>query len=78
MKRKFSLDFLEKSFNKLKRINKKPPRRESLALYREILKFSREFDWSDEYGQNWVYKLRESAWKEFEDAWEENDPVVIQ
>ena len=50
MKRKFSLDFLNKSFNKLKRINKKPPWRESLALYREVLKFTKEFNWCDEFG----------------------------
>lgn len=36
---------------------KKEGRKESLRLYREILKFSSEFDWKDLEGVSWKEKI---------------------
>lgn len=60
-----------KGINKMKRENKKLPRRESLNLYRQILKFSNEFNWKDLEGINWRDKIRKSAREEFEIAKDE-------
>lgn len=46
-------DILDKSIHTLKRSNRKPPKRESLRLYREILKFTNEFNWEDDKGTMW-------------------------
>jgi hypothetical protein len=44
---------LSSSIDKLARSNKPPPNKEALKLYREILKFSRKIDWTDQNGIPW-------------------------
>lgn len=41
---------LDQPVDKLIKIGKPLPNRESLKLYREILKFSNEFNWTNEKG----------------------------
>ena len=62
---------------KLRRSNKKPPNREVLRLYREVMKFCAEFDFPNEQGVSWKVVLRKSAREEFEASREENDPVML-
>ena len=50
---------------KLKQTRRKPPNKEVLRLYREVLKFCNEFYWTNEKGEVWRDVLRESARKEF-------------
>eukprot|EP00960_Hanusia_phi_P030018 748336-Hanusia_phi.AAC.3 len=52
-------------------------RKESLRLYREILRAARHFTWADKDGKIWRDKLIASARKEFEDARYEKDPEII-
>ena len=52
-------------------------RREALSLYREILRWSNLFVWSDKQGRAWRDIIRESARKEFEDARFERDPEIV-
>jgi len=52
-------------------------RREALALYREILRTTRLFTWTNEQGVPWRDLLRESARMEYEQARYETDPEVI-
>ena len=52
-------------------------RKESLALYRDILRFSRFFTWTDNNGIQFRHLIRESARKEYEAARFEKDPHVI-
>jgi Complex 1 protein (LYR family) len=52
-------------------------RREVLALWRDVLRTSRAFYWSNDNGIPWCRVLRESARKEFEAAKKEKDPVII-
>ena len=77
--RKFSEleDIFSGSVHNLKRNNKPMPRRESLLLYRQVLKFSKEFHWLNERGENWGEKIRQSARNEFELARHEKDPFLI-
>lgn len=77
--RKFSEleDIFSKSVHNLKKSNKPLPRRESLLLYRQVLKFSKEFHWLNERGDNWGDKIRQSARNEFELARFEKDPFLI-
>jgi hypothetical protein len=46
---------LTQSVDKLARSNKPAPNKEILKLYREILKFSRKIDWTDQEGRPWYY-----------------------
>lgn len=39
--------------------------------------FTREFQWEDNKGREWVERLRESARKEFEDARDEEDSLIL-
>ena len=55
----------------------KRPTREALLLYRDVLRTSRAFYWADEKGRPWPEVLRESARKEFEEAREERDPLIV-
>ena len=61
----------------------KPPvygahsRREVLALYRDILRTARAFYWPDENGEQWSTVLKRSARKEFEQARNEKDPLIV-
>ncbi|CAJ2675806.1 hypothetical protein L195_g056992 [Trifolium pratense] len=52
-------------------------RREALSLYRDILRASRFFTWSDSKGVLWRDLLRDSARKEFELARFETDPEIV-
>ena len=58
-------------------MNRAQTRREVLALWRDVLRTSRAFYWSNEKGIPWCRVLRESARKEFEEARHEKDPVII-
>ena len=51
--------------------------RESLRLYRDILRASRHFTWTNPQGQPWSRILKEGARKEFEQASVERDPVIL-
>ena len=63
--------------HRLKRENKPMPKRESLLLYRQVLKFSAEFHWMNERNENWGEKIRKSARSEFEAARHEKDPFLV-
>ncbi|WZY76992.1 hypothetical protein YC2023_023376 [Brassica napus] len=52
-------------------------RREALSLYRDILRATRFYTWTDSRGVLWRDVLRENARKEFEAARFEADPEVI-
>lgn len=52
-------------------------RRESLSLYRDILRATRHFVWRNEQGLLWRDVLRASSRKEFEEARFEKDPEII-
>ncbi|CAF2140298.1 uncharacterized protein LOC103853000 [Brassica rapa] len=52
-------------------------RREALSLYRDILRATRFYTWTDSRGVLWRDVLRENARKEFEAARFETDPEVI-
>ncbi|CAL9160831.1 unnamed protein product [Musa hybrid cultivar] len=52
-------------------------RREALSLYRDVLRASRFFAWSDARGVPWREVLRENARREFEEARFERDPEVV-
>lgn len=52
-------------------------RREALALYREILRTTRLFTWTNEQGVLWRDLLRDSARMEYEQARYETDPEVV-
>ncbi|KAI3724527.1 hypothetical protein L2E82_36308 [Cichorium intybus] len=52
-------------------------RREVLALYRDIIRATRFFVWSDSRGVLWRDVLRANARREFEEARFEKDPEVI-
>lgn len=71
------VNLFSKPVSKLRRTNKKPPNREILRLYREVMKFCSEFDWPNENGEIWRDVLRKSARREFEESREETDPVIL-
>uniref|UniRef100_A0A0D9VP98 Complex 1 LYR protein domain-containing protein n=1 Tax=Leersia perrieri TaxID=77586 RepID=A0A0D9VP98_9ORYZ len=52
-------------------------RREALALYRDILRVTRLFEWPDDRGVPWRETLRANARREFEEARGERDPEVV-
>ncbi|KAF6149672.1 hypothetical protein GIB67_017405 [Kingdonia uniflora] len=52
-------------------------RREALSLYRDIIRATRFFSWTDSRGNLWRDTLRENARREFEEARFESDPEVI-
>lgn len=56
----------------MKGINK-----ESIRLYRDILRATRQYTWNDETGKPWSKILQENARKEFETARHESDPLVV-
>lgn len=66
-----------KPLETLQRTNRKPPNRQILRLYRDVLHFCREFNWEDDKGQPWKDQLRKSSRKEFEEAREETDPLIL-
>ncbi|GBF90541.1 hypothetical protein Rsub_03537 [Raphidocelis subcapitata] len=52
-------------------------RREALALYRDVLRYSNLFVWRDDRGRVWRDVIRASARAEFEAARREADPELI-
>jgi hypothetical protein len=52
-------------------------RREALALYRDILRATRFFEWPHDSGVPWRDVLRANARREFEEARGERDPEVV-
>ena len=53
------------------------PNTESLRLYRDVLRLSRLFTWSNEKGEPWRNIVRNNARKEFEEARYERDPIIV-
>lgn len=52
-------------------------KREAMSLYRDIIRASRFFPWTDSRGVPWRDVLRANARKEFEEARYERDPEII-
>jgi hypothetical protein len=52
-------------------------RKESLKLYRDVMRASRLFTWPHESGYTWCEVVRRSARQEFELNRNERDPVAI-
>ena len=53
-------------------------RREALRLWRDVLRTTRAFYWArPEDGQPWSRILRDSARKEFQEAKNERDPIIL-
>ena len=68
---------LETSVAKLPRQNKFMPNNLALRVYRQALKLSSEFTWTDHQGRLWKDVLRKKAREEFELSREEIDPFVV-
>ena len=66
-----------KSITQLQRSNKRPPNKQSLRLYREVIKFCSDFNWPNDDGRLWKDILRENARKEFVQSKEEKDPLIL-
>ncbi|GMI96886.1 COMPLEX I ASSEMBLY FACTOR 1, EMBRYO DEFECTIVE 1793 [Hibiscus trionum] len=75
VKKEKSLDDEEEELLNRQRLTS--TRREALALYRDILRASRFFTWTDSRGVLWRDILRDNARKEFEEARFEKDPEVV-
>eukprot|EP01016_Furgasonia_blochmanni_P001587 TRINITY_DN10619_c0_g1_i2.p1 TRINITY_DN10619_c0_g1~~TRINITY_DN10619_c0_g1_i2.p1 ORF type:complete len:242 (+),score=44.28 TRINITY_DN10619_c0_g1_i2:87-728(+) len=68
---------LSQPIEQLARASKIPTNRESLRLYREVLKFCKKIDWNNKDGVPWSTLLAKSARREFDLARDESDPVII-
>ena len=68
---------LSQPIEKLVIERKLPPNKESLRLYREVLKFTRTFYWNNQNGENWSEVLRKSARKEFDLSRQESDALLV-
>jgi len=55
----------------------RPPNTEALSLYRDCLRACRHFHWCNKEGEPWNDVLRESTRKEFEQARQEPDPLLV-
>ncbi|KAE8725548.1 SCO6021 protein [Hibiscus syriacus] len=75
VKKEKSLDDEEEELLNRQRLSS--TQREALALYRDILRASRLFMWTDSRGVLWRDILRDNARKEFEEARFEKDPEVF-
>jgi hypothetical protein len=56
---------------------RRPPLPEALSLYRDCLRTCRHFHWADARGEPWNAVLRRSTRKEFEQARDEPDPLMV-
>jgi hypothetical protein len=65
--KKHPFSFLDGKFEDMKRNYKRPPKKESLLLYREVVKISKRFYWRHKNGKEWSEILLNSARKEFEE-----------
>jgi hypothetical protein len=54
-----------------------PRNAEAIRLYRDILRLSRHFTWRNERGELWRNLVASNARKEFEEAREERDPLIV-
>ncbi len=61
------LDFLDKKYEDMQRINKPLPKKESLILYRDTIKLCKKFFWRRDDGKEWSEVLLKTARKEFEE-----------
>ena len=52
-------------------------RAQSLILYRDILRATRHFTWTDKNGEKWSRVLQKNARREFEQASYERDPEIL-
>ncbi len=50
---------------------------EALKLYRDILRASKYFTWTNPAGEPWSAVLKANARKEFEQAKFERDPLIV-
>lgn len=74
----FSIDVLEKSFDKLKRSNIKPRNIDTLLIYRDCVKLCKKFYWNNENnGRQWSEILLKSVRKDFENNKNLEDSVEI-
>jgi hypothetical protein len=64
---KHPFSIFDGKFEDMKRNYRPPPKRESLILYREVVKLSKRFFWRHKNGQEWSEILLKSARKEFEE-----------
>ena len=58
-------------------LRKRPQSPEALSLYRDCLRAARHFHWADQNGEPWNVVLRRSTRKEFEQARDEPDPLMV-
>ena len=54
---KSPLSIFDKKFEDMKRNYKKPPKRESLILYRDVVKACKKFFWKNKDGREWYFIL---------------------
>ena len=71
------LDILEKSFEKLKRSNIRPPERSTLLIYRDCVKLCKKFYWNNDKGKPWSTILLRTVRKDFESNRDIDDSVEI-
>jgi hypothetical protein len=64
---KHPFSIFDGKFEDMKRSYRPLPKRESLILYREVVKLSKRFFWRHKNGQEWSEILLKSARKEFEE-----------
>lgn len=74
---KHTLDILEKSFDKLKRSNIRPPERSTLLIYRDCVKLCKKFYWNNDKGKPWSTILLQTVRKDFEANRDIDDSVEI-
>ena len=59
-------EFLEHKFEDLNRTFKPPPKKETLILYKDVIKLCRKFFWNNNNGKQWADILQKTARKEIE------------
>lgn len=69
--------WIPKTLGDSKHLKNSDTRKEALSLYREILRTAKHFHWADEKNVPWNRRLKEQARKEFEEARNEKDPIII-
>lgn len=67
----------EKRYEDLPRSNRPLPKRESLLLYRDVIRACKKFYWRSQSGKEWSEILLKSARKEFDEYRNLNDPVEL-
>lgn len=77
LKQTSGFHFLDKPIEQIAGFSRPLPNIEALRLYRDVIKFSRQFTWTDKRGVPWFLILRQSARQEFELSRQEHDPVKL-